>query len=396
MPQPFAIISFRADGPIKTWSDLRGAHVHNSRTKPIAHAVLGAPPPEHLIGSGDLVADVKSKMRAVDIDPAKLRKNGVIAYEAVLTASPDFFRFGSADERKSRLDAWKAQQVRFAVDRWGRHRIASMVLHLDEETPHIHLVVLPLDVKSDKRRNDRTVRWGLVGRTISGPGKYDQLQDDYSAAMAQFGLVRGVRGSGQKNEPMGRFIQRTQDEKLAAERERAAATAARRAAEAERLAAEEDRVAALRREAQLLRELDEVRSEKEKLAGLHAEVKRARAAMEAERAEFEDLRSALRASRAQIARDRETLSDERRRAEIDAQSIAAQRVEIDNALHLARAFKNAMHRVPPGAMHPAAEQAGRAASSLHRSVASIAKGPARDVAPIFAQAAAAVGQASLR
>lgn len=222
MADQFAIITFRDTGPIKAWSDMRAANVHNARTKPLAHAIPGAPSPEHLIGTGDLVADVKAKLRAVDLDPNRLRKNGVIAYEAILTASAEFFDQGDDQERCDRLAAWKTAQRDWAVKRYGRHRIASMVLHQDEKTPHIHLVVLPLDVKSDKRRRDpNEVRWGLAGRTISGPGRFDEVQDDYAAAMAPFGLQRGIRGSGRKHEPVPVYLARMVAKEQAVDADRA-------------------------------------------------------------------------------------------------------------------------------------------------------------------------------
>jgi hypothetical protein len=207
-PLMFAIITFRSTGPIKTWSAMRAANVHNARTKPLDHAVPGVPGPRHLIGGRDLVADVRRRLTSVGIDPDQLRRNGVIAYEAILTASAEFFDAGAEEERRQRLEAWTAEQVRWAKDRYGAHRVVSMVLHVDEKTPHVHLVVLPLDVKSDGRRSDDGLRWSLVGRLVSGPGKFDEAQDAYSAAMARFGLVRGVRGSGRKHEPVPVYLAR--------------------------------------------------------------------------------------------------------------------------------------------------------------------------------------------
>ena len=262
MDQQFAIITFRNSGPIKTWSDMRGANVHNARTKPIEHAMPGAPAPEHLIGSPDLVADVRHRLRRVGIDPSRMRKNGVIAYEAIMTASPAFFEEGDAQARAARLRDWTSAQVEFAKKRWGVHRVVSMVLHQDEKTPHIHLVILPLEVRNDLRQRDKTaVRWSLVGRTISGPGQFDQLQDDYAAAMASFGLSRGVRGSGRKHEPVPVYLTRLaakeQSVDVAREdiaRDRAATVADRSRIEAERQAIEHQGRIVAERAAQLDRE----------------------------------------------------------------------------------------------------------------------------------------------
>ncbi|VVT17743.1 conserved hypothetical protein [Sphingomonas aurantiaca] len=204
----YAIITFRDSGPIKSWSAMQAANVHNARTKPLAHAMPNAPAPRFLVGGKDLVADVKKKLTLANIDPRRLRKNGVIAYEAILTASADFFEQGTDEERRQRLEDWTAAQVAWAMKRYGAHRVASMVLHEDEKTNHIHLVILPLEVKSDGRRKDAELRWSLVGRTISGPGKFDEAQDVYAAEMARFGLSRGVKGSGRKHEPVPVYLAR--------------------------------------------------------------------------------------------------------------------------------------------------------------------------------------------
>lgn len=205
----FAIITFRDEGPLKNWQAIRAANVHNARTKPLPHAMPGAPAPRHLIGTGDLEHDVKRQLRAVKLDPDRLRKNGVIAYEAILSASPAFFEAGTPAERAQRLEEWTKAQVEWARERYGSHRIASMVLHEDEKTPHVHLILLPLEVKPDKRCLDRSaLRWGLVGRTISGPGRFDDAQDAYSVGMARFGLARGVKGSQRKHEPVPMYLKR--------------------------------------------------------------------------------------------------------------------------------------------------------------------------------------------
>lgn len=193
----FAIITFRDKGPLKNWQAIRAGNVHNARTQPLAHAMPDAPRPKHLVGTGNLERDVKRQMRATSIDPMRLRKNGVIAYEAILTASAVFFDTGTPEERKQRLDAWTKVQVDWAMKRYGPHRVMSMVLHEDEKVPHIHLIVLPLEVKSDKHCTDKAAMpWKLVGRTISGLGKFDEVQDVYSETMAQFGLVRGAKAAG--------------------------------------------------------------------------------------------------------------------------------------------------------------------------------------------------------
>lgn len=261
MADQFAIITFRSTGPIKTWAAMRAANVHNARTKPLAHAVYGAPAPEHLVGTGDLVADVKRHLRGVKLDPDRLRKNGVIAFEAILSASADFFDAGSDEERAGRLAAWKAAQREWALKRYGAHRVASMVLHVDEKVPHIHLVVVPLEVKRDGRRRDAEQRWSLVGRTISGPGRFDEVQDEYATAMAPFGLARGVRGSGRKHEPVPVYLARMAAKEQAVDADRVDALRDRTAARAERDHAEAKRREVERREREIAAQAEELERE---------------------------------------------------------------------------------------------------------------------------------------
>lgn len=261
MADQFAIITFRSTGPIKTWAAMRAANVHNARTKPLAHAVVGAPAPEHLVGTGDLVADVKRHLRGAKLDPDRLRKNGVIAFEAILSASAEFFDAGTDEERAGRLTAWKAAQREWALERYGAHRVASMVLHVDEKVPHIHLVVVPLEVKRDGRRKDADARWSLVGRTISGPGRFDEVQDEYAMAMAPFGLSRGVRGSGRKHEPVPVYLARMAAKEQAVDADRADALRDRTAARAERDHAEAMRREVERRERELVARAEQLERE---------------------------------------------------------------------------------------------------------------------------------------
>lgn len=212
----FAIITFRHDGPLKNWQAVRAANVHNARTQPLPHALPGAPPPTHLIGTDNLEQDMRRQLSTANIDPDRLRKNGVIAYEAILTASAEFFHAGTTDERNERLKEWTKAQVEWALKQYGAHRVVSMVLHEDEKTPHVHLVILPLEEKPDRRCTDETaLRWKLVGRTVSGPGSFEEAQDAYSQGMAQFGLVRGIKGSGRKHEPVPVFIARMAEKEAA-------------------------------------------------------------------------------------------------------------------------------------------------------------------------------------
>ncbi len=69
-------------------------------------------PIRHLVGGRNLVADVRHRLTSLGINPDCLSRNGVIAYEAILTASAECFDAGADEERRQRLEAWTEEQVR--------------------------------------------------------------------------------------------------------------------------------------------------------------------------------------------------------------------------------------------------------------------------------------------
>lgn len=74
----------------------------------------------------------------------------------------------------------------FIGEKFGFHNIVEFGVHLDERTPHIHCVVVPLT--KDGR---------LSAKEMMGDRrKMSQLQEDYGKAMQEsFGLQRGIKGS---------------------------------------------------------------------------------------------------------------------------------------------------------------------------------------------------------
>jgi len=154
MSKQYAIFTFRDSGPLKTWAAVRGAQIHNSREKPIAHAV-NASAPKHIVGTGNLTRDIQTRLLDHGIDPTRLRKNGVIAYEAVLTASPAFFPDFSMPGEVDLFRQWFVAQKAFLLEKYGEHRVVSLVLHADESTPHLHAVILPLVHGADNRSGGR-------------------------------------------------------------------------------------------------------------------------------------------------------------------------------------------------------------------------------------------------
>lgn len=68
----------------------------------------------------------------------KIRKNATQGWEIMMS-------FGTNDLPPNfSIKQWTEQSKRFLEDQFGKENIASAVLHMDEGTPHIHAVVIPV------------------------------------------------------------------------------------------------------------------------------------------------------------------------------------------------------------------------------------------------------------
>lgn len=225
---------------LKSFGVLRQVAEHNHRLVDTPNA----DPERHadnqvLFGTTDVEADVRSKIEAAGLNPAKLRKNGVIAVELLYSASPEFFRSndqGYGEYDPARLETWKTATLAHLQKRWGSERIANAVLHLDESTPHIQAIVVPLD--TTPRKKGTAIRLNAA-RWFDGSPKLQQRQDEYHEDVAHLGLERGVRGSKAKHQAVRRAYAEIADDV-------AKAWELRQQAEEDRAAAARDREIAAR------------------------------------------------------------------------------------------------------------------------------------------------------
>lgn len=111
--------------------------------------------------------------------------------------------------QEGRLKAWCADNLEWLRKTFGAENVVSAVLHMDEATPHIHAAVVPIvtgerrkvrEKKTDKpdKRKYRTksaARPRLCADDVMSRVKLKEYQDTYAAAMAKYGLQRGIDGS---------------------------------------------------------------------------------------------------------------------------------------------------------------------------------------------------------
>ena len=70
----------------------------------------------------------------------RVRKDSVRVVEALVTASPEFFK----DKTNREIKAYFAYALKFLEGRQRPDTFLSAVVHMDEKTPHLHLCFVPL------------------------------------------------------------------------------------------------------------------------------------------------------------------------------------------------------------------------------------------------------------
>lgn len=133
----------------------------------------------------------------------KVGKNQVLALNVLLSSDGEALR-RLADE--GRLNEWAEASVGWAKETFGAANVVGAHLHMDEQTPHLHVTVVPI-VTTERRRRASEAKAKKRYRTKpkNGPRlsaddimtreNLTSFQDTYAKAMERFGLERGVRGS---------------------------------------------------------------------------------------------------------------------------------------------------------------------------------------------------------
>lgn len=166
-------------GKIKSMGNAGGLNNHIERKMDVPNADPALTHlNERLRGSGDLCQDIQTR---IDESGCNVRSNAVIAIEFMLTASPEFFE----EDRDKKIKLFKNRAGNWIQEKYGNNNLVNFTLHLDEKTPHIHAVVVPIDEKG--KLNARAM--------FGGRDKLKEMQDSFADSMKDIGLVRGIKGS---------------------------------------------------------------------------------------------------------------------------------------------------------------------------------------------------------
>ena len=137
----------------------------------------------------------------------KIGNNQVRAIRVLLTGThEDMERITS----EGRLDEWCNDNLKYLTDTFGRENIVSAILHMDEQTPHIHATLVPI-IRGERKRKKKeeqvrrryrkkpTGTARLCADEIMTRAKLKSYQDTYAQTMSRYGLQRGIDGSEAKH-----------------------------------------------------------------------------------------------------------------------------------------------------------------------------------------------------
>lgn len=123
-----------------------------------------------------------------------IRKDAVKFLSMVFTGTHEDMIQLAANPQK--FKEWQKANYQFICKEFGRDNILRFSLHMDEKTPHIHAIVVPL-----------TPDGRLSAKEIMGNKKnLSERQDRYAIQMEPFGLSRGVVGSKARHTGEGWYI----------------------------------------------------------------------------------------------------------------------------------------------------------------------------------------------
>lgn len=127
--------------------------------------------------------------------PSKRRKDAVVLIEILLTSGPEFFDAMEIDRWKlsanPNFKKWVQASIAWAKKEFGDN-VVDVVLHMDESSPHLHVLTVPLT--HDGR---------LCAKELTMRAEMQRRQTDYAKAMKQFGLERGAPAIETKRKHIG-------------------------------------------------------------------------------------------------------------------------------------------------------------------------------------------------
>jgi len=182
-------------GKLKSLRHIESAAKHNYRMIPVRHLLNSN---KDKVIKNDYLSVMPSTRALM---PKKIRKNGVLAIEVILSLSPAYFRPNNPDAcgefESDAYENFEQSAVAFANSAFGDANIVSFVSHLSESSPHCHILFVPIDPRG--RLN--------AAHFVGSPQILRDLQTKWASHVAPLGIKRGIdaRKTRRSHVPIARF-----------------------------------------------------------------------------------------------------------------------------------------------------------------------------------------------
>lgn len=134
---------------------------------------------------------IKEKMSDLVESGRAVRKDAVVVCNFIVTSDSDTMEALGADRQR----AFFEDAVKWFSDRYGADRVLNATVHMDENTPHLHIGVMP--ITQDGR---------LSAKAIFTKTELKAIQTEFARDVgARYGLERGVEGSERTHLSEARF-----------------------------------------------------------------------------------------------------------------------------------------------------------------------------------------------
>lgn len=181
---------------IKRINGVIWAGKHNTRERDTPNADPSKTPDNTLLmgakNAEQLAAMWRDRAALVD---RKIKADAVTAIEYMITASPEAFASGKANDR------YLQDGLDWIIKRHGKENVLQAVIHRDETTPHLHVLVIPIHEKTKrythkltKETTEKTVTALDAKNWLNGRTALQAMQDEFVASIAgRYGLRRGEK-----------------------------------------------------------------------------------------------------------------------------------------------------------------------------------------------------------
>jgi len=134
---------------------------------------------------------IKEKIADLVVSKKAVRKDAVVACNFIVTSDNETMGALGADRQR----AFFEDSVKWFADRYGADRVLNATVHLDENTPHLHIGIVPI-----------TQDGKLSAKAIFTKAELTAIQTEFARDVgARYGLVRGVEGSERTHLSEARF-----------------------------------------------------------------------------------------------------------------------------------------------------------------------------------------------